>query len=124
MSAALKAGAAWGTPPDWVVVLADACDRTSQARVARRLQLNSGYVSYALRCENPQYHGPVEDAVRGVLMGETVHCPALDEALDQAICARHRKSRIRPIGPVQKRLRATCPTCIHNTTRKETDDAQ
>jgi len=123
MSAAAKAFAAWGAQPDWVIALATACDRSSQASVAKMLGMNSGYVSYALRNEKPQYHQVVAEAVRGKLMGETIDCPVLGE-IDQALCARHRKSRLRPIAPEQKRLRATCPTCIHNTNRKEEADAQ
>ena len=122
MTASRKIRQCWERPPDWIVALACACDRTSQSAVARMLGMNSGYVSYALRNQRPQYHRPVEDAVRGKLMGETVECPVLGE-VDQALCARHRKSRIRPIGPEQKRLRATCPGCIHNTNRKEETDA-
>ena len=123
MSALAKAKAAWGTLPDWVTVLAAAADRTSQAAVARLLGINSGYISYALRNEKPQYHQSVEYAVRGKLMAETIACPVLGE-IDQSLCVRHRKNRVPPVLPEERQLRAACPTCIHNTNRKETDHAE
>jgi len=123
MSARDKATEAWGAPPDWVLVLADASDRTSQAQVARLLAINSGYISYALRNQKPEYHQPVEYAVRGKLMAETIKCPVMGE-IDQSLCVRHRKSRVPPILAEERQLRATCPTCIHNTNRKEEAHAE
>lgn len=123
MSYLKKARRHWGTPPDWIIALATACENTSQNVVAKKLQINGGYVSYALRNQKREYHESVEDAVRGALMGQTLPCPVLGD-IDHGLCARHRKSRIRPIGPEQKRLRAACPVCIHNTTRKEESDAE
>lgn len=118
MNARAKAEARWSALPDWVGVLADASDRTSQANVARLLNINSGYISYALRNEKPQYHQPVEYAVRGKLMAETIACPVLGE-IDQSLCVRHRKNRVPAVLPEERQLRATCPTCIHNIKRKE-----
>ena len=123
MSALVKAHESWGALPDWVVVLAKASDRTSQAAVARLLGINSGYISYALRNEKPQYHQPVEYAVRGKLMAETIACPVLGE-IDQSLCVRHRKNRVPAVLPEERQLRTTCPTCIHNIHRKETDHAE
>ena len=123
MSALAKARKAWGTPPDWVTVLANASDRSSQAQVARLLAINSGYISYVLRNQNPQYHQPVEYAVRGKLMAETISCPVMGE-IDQSLCVRHRKSRVPAVLPEERQLRSTCPTCIHNTNRKEEAHAE
>ena len=124
MSVAEKAETAWnGAPPDWIVKLATACDATSQSIVARELRVNGGYLSYALRNQKPEYHQRVRDATRARLMGETVCCPVLGNiALD--LCAAHRRSRLKPTGPAQRELRATCPNCIHNQNSKGDDHAE
>lgn len=114
----VKALAAWREVPDWVAALASACDRQSQSAVAQHIDVNAAYLSYAIRGVNFEYHSRVEDAVRARLMGETVACPVVGEIAPD-ICGSHRRSRLKALGPVQKRLRLTCPTCIHNNSPKE-----
>lgn len=74
------ARAAWGeNPPDWVLVLAQECERSSQNRVARQLERSAALVSQVLRC---RYTGDVasfEERVRGVFMLEVVDCPEVGE---------------------------------------------
>lgn len=119
MSILEKAKAAWGgDAPDWIIILARRCDTQSQTAVASFLNVNGGYVSYALRNQHEAYHGRVEDAVRSRLMGETIECPVLGEIAPD-VCRQHRQSRLRALGPVQKRLRDACPDCIHNTNRPQ-----
>lgn len=109
-----KAQDGWrGEPPEWVLVLAGACDARSQNAVAAELNVNAAYLSYAIRNQSPRYHGMTEAAVRARMMGETLPCPVLgDIALDR--CRALRRDRSRPMGPVQRQLRATCPTCTFN----------
>lgn len=118
-----KASAGWGKVPEWVAVLAQACDRTSQSAAARMLGVNDAYVSYAVRNKKPEYHGPVEDAVRDRLMGERVACPVLGE-IGRAQCRLHRRPKVRALGPVEKRLRRVCPGCLHNPQTDGGDDAE
>jgi hypothetical protein len=80
--------AAWKVMPDWVFILAEACDRTSQNAVAKRLKYSGSVVSAIL---NNNYKGnaeAVEKSVRGVLMAETLECPVLGE-LRKNICLEH-----------------------------------
>lgn len=84
MSAAVSpldiARAAWGDAlPDWVKLLADECGRSSQNKVAKRLNRSASLVSAVLRAKYTGDMGAVEDVVRGVYMSLTVQCPALGE---------------------------------------------
>jgi len=110
---------AWsGTPPDWVIVLCRACARTNQSKVATQLGVNAGYVSNALRGANREYLTTTEEAVRALLMRETVSCPVLGEETSLAACRNLRRGvEAGRRSPIQKQARAACPSCIHNIRR-------
>lgn len=70
----------WGAaPPDWIIVLAQACANTSQNRVAMRLSRSASLVSAVLARRYSGDMGAVEDRVRGVFMSAEVDCPALGQ---------------------------------------------
>ena len=72
-----RATSAWGDAPDWIIVLAEACAKSSQSAVARRLDYSGSAISAVL---SNSYRGDVdriEQMVRGVLMAETLPCPVL-----------------------------------------------
>lgn len=75
------AAAAWGDPtPDWVIVLAEACNAQSQAAIAKRIGYSSSTVSQVL--SNKYGMGDIakfEQVVRGALMAETVACPIVGD---------------------------------------------
>lgn len=84
MNAALSpldiARAAWGDAlPDWVQLLAEECIRTSQNKVAKRLNRSASLVSAVLRAKYAGDMRAVEDVVRGVYMALTVRCQAQGE---------------------------------------------
>ena len=117
--ATAKARRAWGgNMPDWVAELAAACDATSQNRVAKRIGYSASTISQVL---SRTYRGDmarVEQAVRGALMHETVHCPVLGE-LPQHVCLEHQKKAARGLvgtSSWRTRLTRTCPSCQHATT--------
>lgn len=73
-----KVNAAWGdTAPDWVLVLAEACARTSQSAVAKRVGYSAPTISAVLGNAYKGNMPKVEDAVRWQLIGDTVSCPML-----------------------------------------------
>lgn len=76
-----KARAAWnGEISDWIVILAEACDRESQSAIARKVGYSPSAISQVL--SNTYQNGDiarVEQAVRGALMSETVDCPVMGE---------------------------------------------
>lgn len=75
-----KANTAWGADlPDWVLVLAEACSKTNQSTVARRIDYSPAVVSSVLSNSYKGDIGRVEQMVRGALMSETVTCPLLGD---------------------------------------------
>jgi len=82
-----KARAAWGDKcPDWIIVLAQECDATSQSKVGKRLKYTTGSVCSSVISKT--YKGDmamVESRVQGELMSATVRCPASGE-ISLAVC--------------------------------------
>jgi len=71
---------AWGDAmPDWVKVLAIECAKTSQAKVAKRLNRSASLVSTVLRAKYPGDMQAVEEIVRGVYLDQVAQCPVLGE---------------------------------------------
>ena len=116
MSKLTAARAAWGNDlPEWVAVLARACDDTSQNRVAKRLNRSASLVSQVLSRKYPGDLRTVEDIVRGALMAETLDCPALGEiGLDRCLGWRERARSTAPKNPLTLRMFRTCRTCPVN----------
>lgn len=75
----VRASDAWGTPPDWVLVLAEACNSENQTAVGKRLGYAGSTISQVLSSSYPGDMDRLEQVVRGVLMAETVICPRLGE---------------------------------------------
>lgn len=106
---------AWGAhPPEWILALARACDETSQAQVARELDISSPRVNQVL---GRRYSGRLErteQLVRGQYMKETVTCPVLGE-ISRRDCQEHQqKARAKsPLlsNPLRVALRIECPKC-------------
>lgn len=122
MAALLTSLDAWGdTLPDWVRALAEACEASSQNKVAQQLGYSGALVSNVLRNRYPGDLRAVENIVRGTLMAETVACPALGE-LSLADCQHwRRKSRTPTSGnSLDNRMARACRKCPINT---KTEDA-
>lgn len=101
-----------GTPPDWVVALAGACDQASQSAVAKRCGYSPSTVNQVLRNRYAGDLGAVEAAVRGALMAHVVACPVLGEVPSHQ-CIAHQRRKPAQIGanPTWVRLYRACPTC-------------
>jgi hypothetical protein len=70
----------WGdAAPDWIVALAERCDKVGQAVAAAEVGYSAGVISGALRKTYAGDLSRVELKVRGALMRATVICPVLDE---------------------------------------------
>lgn len=104
----------WGDPPDWVVQLAAACERSSQAAVAARIGYSAPAVNQVLQHVYDGNLARVEQAVRGAVMAERVDCPVL-EVIPREVCARHQRRRageltVNPLLPkLYRACRAGCP---------------
>lgn len=105
---------AWGeTAPDWVVVLAEECDRTSQNLVASRLDYSAAVVSSVLRNRYQGDLAAVETAVMGAFKGRVVACPVLGE-IPAVDCLSHQRRSYTPSNPAYVRLFRACRNrCPH-----------
>lgn len=116
-----RAIAAWGEAmPDWVRLLAAACDKSSQRLVADRLGKSHGYVSRIL---NRKYAGSYDEAgtiVRVAYGSDQVECPVMGE-MPLASCVRNRRRKGLPTNRLQHLWARHCPVCPLNTDHPATD---
>ena len=107
------ARAAWGEPlPDWVETLAIACGKTSQAKVAARLEISGAVISQVLRKTYPADTDRVEIRVRGVFMDACVICPGWGELPVQE-CQKWRDLAGTFVmgSPLRARMHRACNAC-------------
>lgn len=106
-----RARRCWGAQiPDWIVVLAERCDASSQGKVAGTLRISGAVVNQLL---GNSYKGRVdamEARVRGEFMKATVECPVLGE-IKTSDCISNQTVKFRPTNDLRVRLRKTCPKC-------------
>lgn len=107
-----RARAGWGTPPEWIMCLADACARTTQTAVAAQLGVSGSMLSQALANRYPGDMVALEQRVRGALMGSTVDCPVL-RVIRADRCLTEQQARFSSASSIRIRLyhecRAGCP---------------
>lgn len=114
------AQAAWGEAiPDWIVVLADECDRGGQGATARRIGIAKSTINEVMRRTYKARLGNIEQKVRGALMGTTVVCPVLGE-IGVDLCLENQRRPFSAANPIRVQLHRTCPTCAHKRTRPST----
>jgi hypothetical protein len=100
--------------PDWIMVLAEACDAASQTMVAKRIGFSSSVVSAMLRRTYTGAARNVEQAVRGALMREITVCPVAGE-IPKHICLQHqqRAQKFEPTSSLRvlfyRNCRGGCP---------------
>lgn len=114
MSAITIIQAHWVSPPDWLQILADECQASSQAKVAKRLGYSAATVSLVLKGTYSGDLQKVEQAVRGALMRQTVACPVLGDIPAQD-CLGHQKAPFSTASPERVRLYRACRSgCPHS----------
>ena len=115
-----KARTAWGADmPEWVGILARACDEANQREVGNRLDRSSGYIS---RVINRTYAGSYEEAeqlVRSRLGAAVVACPIWAGEIPLAACIRNRRRKGSPRTKMHHTYARTCPRCPNNTDTEE-----
>lgn len=103
-----RARAAWGAEmPEWVRVLAEACDASSQAKVAARLKYSGAAISQVLRRLYQADLSTIETAVRAQLMATSVDCPVLGP-LPLADCQHHQAQPYTNTSPLAIELYRAC----------------
>lgn len=107
---ARKSWAGKGVVPAWVLALAEACDKSSQGKVAQRLGISSAVVNQAIGNSYKGRLDRIESRVRGELMREVVACPVLGE-ISTRDCLDHQGRKFGATNPLRVKLFQTCPTC-------------
>ncbi len=111
----------WGDhPPEWVLVLAENCDRISQPVAAQRIGMTTSVISDTLRNKYKGRVDRVRERVMGAFMGKTVDCPVLGDDLARDTCLEKQKLPFAATNPERVRLFRMCPTCPHFRGRKAT----
>lgn len=113
----------WGDDaPDWVVVLAEVCDATSQNSAAKKIGYSGAAVSNVLRKRyGINGHGgdlgAIQQAVEGALMAATIECPELSETPRHDCLAWQRKSKnLKTHSALSIRMYRACRACPYSRT--------
>lgn len=112
-----RAEAAWGEDlPDWVLVLAKQCDKTSQAQTGKTIGYSAATVSCVLRRTYTGGMAKVERAVRASLMEADVECPELG-TLRLADCLdwQAKAATYEPTSSRRLLMYRACQSCPQNT---------
>lgn len=113
-----KAYAAWGEPPAWIIALAEACQRETQAAAARRLGVSGSLISQVLAKNYPGRLDRIEQLVDGVFLGVTVGCPVLGE-IPRNRCLEEQARGYAATSSTRARLYRACRGgCPHAMRRK------
>jgi hypothetical protein len=113
MSAVMKtnadaARAAWGDDiPNWVLVLAEQCDASSQKAAAERIGYSPAVVNTVLKHTYKGDLTAVEQAVRGALLDATVLCPVAGE-LPAHVCLDYQRQPFRSTNAQRVKLYRAC----------------
>lgn len=107
-----KARSRWGkAAPEWIIVLAEYCDRAGQSATAKKLGRSSTIISQALSNTYPSPLTELEQRVRGELMGQKLACPVLGEITKRRCVDEQGKNAVSPRNAVRVELRRACPRC-------------
>lgn len=104
---------AWGAAaPEWIIVLAEACDArsSSQTALAKRLGYSTAVINQALKNTYAGRLDKLEQKVRGELMNECVACPVLGE-ITRRRCIDEQSRTYAATNALRVELRRACPRC-------------
>lgn len=117
-SAAARVSQHWGeNAPDWVMVLAEACDEASQAHTAKEIGYSAGAVSAVIAAKYKGDLSKVEDAVMGAFRNRTVQCPELGE-IAANVCLANQRRPPKPNSRQAIRLWQACRSGCPNFRQK------
>lgn len=104
--------------PVFVTALREACERSSQASVAKRIGYSAAVVNQVLK---GAYKGDlvrVQQAVEGALLGVTVACPVLGPIASNK-CLEIQVLPFANTNPQRVKLFKACKRCEHNRSGKQ-----
>lgn len=102
----------WGAhPPEWILALAEECDRSSQGKTAARLGIKSpAIVNQALQNKYTGRMDRLEERVRGELMNKVLACPVLGE-ISSRRCLDEQARPFVSSNALRLRLLRACAVC-------------
>lgn len=99
---------------EWIAILAEECERSSQATVARRLGYSPAVINQVLKRTYKGDVNRVQAVVEGALMGRTVDCPVVGE-LPRNTCLDHQRAPFAATNAQRVRLYRACRSgCPHS----------
>ena len=102
---------------EWMRILRDQCGKSSITEVAEKLGYGRSAISLCLSGKYPGGTSKIAAKVIGTFT-EHVHCPHLDHAILQAVCADHQSRRMPTSDPAALRhwmaCRGGCPLSYHS----------
>ena len=108
---------------EWLQALRSACERHTQAKVARRLGYSAATISQVLAGSYRGNVRAVEAAVRGAFLDEKVRCPVLDE-IPRDQCMQHQRRPFMPTNAMRVRLYRACRSgCPHSHLQEDEGEA-
>lgn len=110
-----RAKDAWGDElPNWVLKMAEDCNRTSQSKVGRRLGVSASLVSQTISRKYPGDMTRIRELAQGEYERATVPCPVLGEIAPLA-CRRWqaKAERLRTGNNQNARMFRACRICPH-----------
>ncbi|MGE4264255.1 MAG: hypothetical protein AB7E46_07270 [Desulfovibrio sp.] len=122
VDAARAAWAEFGGCPEWIIALAEECDRASQRTVAARIGYSAGAVNQVLAAKYKAPLRNIEKAVRGAFLSATVLCPVVGElAADRCLDQQKKPWSSSPLRlRMFKACRSGCPHSRITPNAKET----
>lgn len=110
----------WGDAlPDWVEILAKEADKTSQAKVAKKIEYSPAAVNLVLKNTYKGLLSNVEKKVRTHLMDSEHQCPVLGTILIRDCLTYQSQQFTSSMTPDKLRLYRACQNCKHNTNKQE-----
>lgn len=103
--------------PVFVTALREACDRQSQALVAKRIGYSPAVVNQVLAGKYKGDLNRVQRAIEGALLGVTVDCPILGPLASNK-CLDLQSLPFAATNPQRVKLYKACRKCEHNRTGK------
>jgi hypothetical protein len=98
----------WGAKaPEWVQTLAEECDRTSQAKTAKKIKYSAAVVNLVLKNNYTGIYNNVKEAVNANLMGKEVICPVLGK-IKLKDCIENQQAKFTTANPTKIKLFKAC----------------
>lgn len=114
-----KAQLAWGDClPDYIAVLAERCDETTQRAVGRILGFHASAVSKLINRNYEAGYDELEIKIRRVLMNVPVACPTFGE-IPLASCLNIRRQKPERLDMAERNFASACARCSLNSDIKK-----